>query len=237
MTDLNDFFKTMAEGKKNTPKTRAKIIEEQVKENIRSDFASLLSELSSLGKKEEPVLTEEVIVEAKPISTPIGEVPLEVQTPAVNDLPAIDKYLKSPAFSEPKKPEVDLAREMDTLSKKFKFLEQWVGKINNAGPGSGVAEIYNLDIPARTVTGDYHIGRKDYYIGVNCDVKSYIHLPVEGENLKTGRVVVVKDESGHAQLTPIKIVGTIDNDPNGAEIRINNGALQLLYSNGSWRII
>jgi hypothetical protein len=49
--------------------------------------------------------------------------------------------------------------------------------------------------------------------------------------------VVIKDESGHAQLTPIAIVGNIDNDPNGAEIRINNGAVQLVYHNNGWRII
>ena len=105
-----------------------------------------------------------------------------------------------------------------------------------AGPGGGAGEIYNLDMPTRQVTGDYEINRKDYYVGVNCDIKSYITLPTPDRNLKNGRVVIVKDESGHAQLTPIKIIGTIDNDPNGAEIRINNGAIQFIYRDG-WRIV
>ena len=105
------------------------------------------------------------------------------------------------------------------------------------GPGGGAAQIYNLDIPVRAVTGDYTVGRKDYYIGVSSSVKTYITLPTMGSNLKDGRVIVIKDESGRAQLTPIAIVGTIDNDPNGAEIRINNGALQLVWRNNGWRII
>lgn len=116
-------------------------------------------------------------------------------------------------------------------------MEQAIGRIAATGPGGGAGEIYNLDMPTKQVTGDYTVGRKDYYVGVNANVKSYITLPTPGQNLKNGRVVVIKDESGHAQLTPIKIIGTIDNDPNGAEIRINNGALQLLYRDGSWRII
>ena len=70
------------------------------------------------------------------------------------------------------------------------------------------------------------------------EIGKYLGITQESySNIENGRVVVIKDESGHAQLTPIKIVGTIDNDPNGAEIRINNGAVQLLYSNGQWRII
>ena len=124
----------------------------------------------------------------------------------------------------------------DPLVKKVELLEKWISRIAATGPGGGAAQIYNIDIPVKTVTGNYTIGRKDYYIGVSSTVKTYITLPTTGSNLKEGRIVVIKDESGHAQLTPIAIVGTIDNDPNGAEIRINNGAVQLVYRSG-WRII
>lgn len=134
-------------------------------------------------------------------------------------------------------PEPVLAQPQKDLAQEIKYLREWISRIAATGPGGGAAQIYNLDIPAKSVTADYTIGRKDYYIGVSSTVKTYITLPAVGSNVKEGRVVVVKDESGHAQLTPIKIIGTIDNDVNGAEIRINNGAVQLVYHNGSWRII
>ena len=133
-------------------------------------------------------------------------------------------------------PDPVLAQPQKDLEREIKYLREWVSRIAATGPGGGAAEIYNLDMPTTTVTGDYVIKRKDYYIGVSSAVKTYITLPTTGVNLKNGRVVIIKDESGHAQLTPIAIVGTIDNDPNGAEIRVNNGTIQLIYRDG-WRII
>lgn len=245
MTDLNDFFKLMAEGKKDTPSARAKKIEEQVKESVKTDLGSLFAELSALKNKKEELIqqnpelvVEEVIQEVAPLSTPIGHVPpvqqVEPQSNPALDMVEIGKYLTTTA---PKEEGDNPLSEYSIINKKIKFLEQWIGKIQNTGPGSGAAEIYNLDLPTKHVNGDYTIGRKDYYIGVNPSVKTYITLPTIGSNVKDGRVVIIKDESGHAQLTPIKIVGIVDNDPNGAELRINNGALQLIYSNGCWRII
>lgn len=240
MSELGDLFKQLSEVKAQDPKfQKVKKIEEEIKESVKTDLSSLFAELSTLKKQkaelveEHPQLAQQEIVEEVltevALPTPIGKVPDELQ------IPDLDKYLRS-APVEPQQ-ETLLTNEFKQVSDKIKFLERWITQIQNTGPGSGVAEIYNLDMPTRTVTGDYLIDRKDYYVGVNANVKTYIHLPTEGKNLRNGRVVVVKDESGHAQLTPIKVVGTIDNDPNGAEIRINNGALQLLYSNGSWRII
>jgi len=232
MSNFNEFLSLMAKAKKEDPVAiKAKEKEDEIKQHIKEDLGSLFSQLSSLKKDKQPEHLTEYIID-----TPIGEVPELAQIELVGE-PSLDRYLKAPIFNEPKKPEVDLTRELRVLTEKFKFMEQWVGKIANAGPGSGAAEIYNLDMPTKVVTGDYTVGRKDYYVGVNADVKTYITLPTAGGNLKDGRVVVIKDESGHAQLTPIILIGTIDNDPNGAEIRINNGAVQLIYRNGSWRII
>lgn len=248
MTDLNDLFKVIAEGKKdyeeNNP--QGKIIKE-VKDNLKSDLSKLFEELASLEKQvtileeqhKETLETIEVVEATDPELNTI-KVPetVKLPTPEENKIGtkyAVDRYLKTASFQQPDPDTV--SKDVDDIRAKIKFLEQAIGKIAATGPGSGAAEIYNLDMPTKTVTGDYTIGRKDYYIGVNHSVKTYITLPETGSNVKNGRVVVIKDESGHAQLTPIKIVGTIDNDPNGAEIRINNGAVQLLYSNGQWRII
>lgn len=242
MTDLNDLFKVIAAGKKdyeeNNP--QGKIIKE-VKDNVKSDLSKLFEELAAL-EKQVTVLEEQhnTVAEATDPELNTVKIPQSVELPTPEERSIgtkydVDKYLKTASFQQPNPDTV--SKDVDDIRAKIKFLEQAIGRIAATGPGSGAAEIYNLDMPTKTVTGDYTIGRKDYYIGVNHNVKTYITLPEVGSNVKNGRVVVIKDESGHAQLTPIKIVGTIDNDPNGAEIRINNGAVQLLYSNGQWRII
>ena len=126
---------------------------------------------------------------------------------------------------------------LQLLQNKVKFLENWITKISLTGPGGGAGQVYELDFPTRTVYSNTFISGTDYYIGVNSNTKTYITLPLIGENVYDGRKIVIKDESGHASLTPIKIVGTIDNDSNGAEIRSDNCSLQLIYNNKSWRII
>ena len=234
MSELDKFFQLVSEEKK--------------VEVEKSPGKKLLKKLEEDLKQTNPFLHLEVkepeLIEEQPEPEPLVEeqqVLIEVEIPMVapgdetQTMQDVDKYLRGKSFQQPNPDTVD--PNIRAVQDKLKFLEQAIGRIAATGPGSGAAEIYNLDLPTKTVTGDYTIGRKDYYVGVNNSVKTYITLPTSGSNVKNGRVVVIKDESGHAQLTPIKIVGTIDNDPNGAEIRINNGAVQLLYSDGQWRII
>jgi hypothetical protein len=79
----------------------------------------------------------------------------------------------------------------------------------------------------------------DYYIGISHAGISSVILP---ENPETGRMMTVKDESGHAGdpykyivITGATASDTIDRQAS-ATININNGALQFIYRNG-WRII
>ena len=239
MNELNDFFKALAEAKAKDPKRK---IVSEVKESIKEDLPLLFSALTKASGPSQ--IAEEKAVEEKPIEEKViepivEEKPIEQPRTPEESQQGVERYLKalpktSHSFQQPL--EQPVAPEFKAITEKLKFLEQAIGKIVATGPGGGAGEIYNLDMPTKIVTGDYAINRKDYYIGVNCSVKCSIILPTPGRNLKNGRVVVIKDESGHAQLTPIKIVGTIDNDPNGAELRINNGAIQLIYRDG-WRII
>lgn len=212
---------------------RQKIINETI-QSIQEDIQDIFGQMEHI--------TEEVTTQIEKKKSEQPETPKPVQEENLIDktiqqiskAEKIQKESVSP-FTAPPAPKV--APELAAVTRKIKYLEEWLQKIAVAGPaGGGAGEIYNLDMPTMLVTGDYTIGRKDYYIGVNADVKTYITLPTSGVNLKNGREVVIKDESGHAQLTPIKIIGTIDNDPNGAEIRINNGSVTLLYRDG-WRII
>jgi hypothetical protein len=107
----------------------------------------------------------------------------------------------------------------DSIQKKFKFVD-----------------IPSLVIPTRAtilVSTNYLATVDDYYIGVNSENSITITLPNAPVN---GTEYIIKDESGHAQLTPIVILGNIDNDPGGVELRVNNGSVTVIYRNG-WRII
>lgn len=228
MNELNEFLKTVSEAKTQSIKVQAV---KHVKENLDVDLASIFSQLTRpITQNELSIISEEVeeeiqerIVEETQIATPVDRV---------------QQYLNQIEKDTSVKVEsTSISPELRAIQDKLKYLEQWVTRSSATIAGGGAAEIYNLEMPSRVVSTDYVINRKDYYIGVNGDTKIEITLPVEGRNLKNGRVVIIKDESGHAQLTPIKIIGTIDNDPSGAEIRINNGALQLIYRNNSWRVV
>jgi hypothetical protein len=270
--DLGDLFSQLSHLKAKDPVVQKnKKLEATVKENIKEDFGSLFAELASLkNRKEEiiqenPQLVEEVLIETKPISTPIGEIPASQQNPAIADLPSIDKYLKSPQFDVP---EVDQStREFDLINKKIKFLEQWIGKINNAGPGGGEVNLRYLDDVARETIADgrwlkYDASRKKFvFDDINpyevventtevttptYTVQSndfYIGVNYAGpvtitlpSSTNSGRMLIIKDEDGDAETNPITVLGTVDNDAGGFIIQINNGAIQLLYRNG-WRIV
>jgi hypothetical protein len=270
MSELNNFFKQLSDLKASDPVAQKKMkFETTVKENLKEDFGSLFAELAALKTRKEeiiqenPQLVEEVLIETKPISTPIGEIPVSQQNPAIADLPGIDKYLRTPQVSEPNTSEYDI----NLINKKIKFLEQWIGKINNAGPGGGEvnlrylddvdrASIYDMrymrynatskkfefaevnphDIVYTTklvTTSTYTVTSDDYYVGVNYAGATTITLPTSPSS---GRMIIVKDESGNAETNPITVAGTVDNDAGGFIIQINNGATQLIYRNG-WRIV
>lgn len=201
--------------------------EAEIRQRIAEDLQQIWGEQHELvqpSPEPEPEPKQDTPAEPEPVSTSIAE-------------SIAHKVARVISESGVVAPEPVLAQPQKDVLQEIKYLREWISRIAATGPGGGAAQIYNLDIPAKSVTADYTIGRKDYYIGVSSTVKTYITLPTTGSNVKEGRVVVIKDESGHAQLTPIAIVGNIDNDPNGAEIRINNGAVQLVYHNGGWRII
>jgi hypothetical protein len=109
---------------------------------------------------------------------------------------------------------------------------QWVQPTNDGS--STVIQATNIVIGAT-----YAATRSDYYIGVSYSGTAGIVLP---SNPETGRMIVVKDESGYAGdpykyivITGATASNTIDRQPS-ATININNASLQFIYRNG-WRII
>lgn len=211
---------------------------ESVKQNSISDLAVAAKSIPTLQpvaaiEYPKPPTLEEVLESVKEIEKPVKHE--KPKTLAERAAEHIHKEVKIEEQSY-QQPDAELSgRTIKDIRKKIKFLEDWIGKISLTGPGGGAGDIINLDMPTTLVTGDYTITRRDYYVGVNSSVKVNITLP-SPSTITNGREVIIKDESGHAQLTPIKVIGTVDNDPNGFEIRINNGSVTLLYRNG-WRIV
>ncbi len=82
-------------------------------------------------------------------------------------------------------------------------------------------------------SSSYTVLATDYYIGVDYNGQVAITLP---NSSLAGRELIIKDESGFANINNISLIGTVDNDSGGAILAIPNGSLHLLYRNG-WRIV
>lgn len=178
----------------------------------------------------------------------------------------VKNALSEPKFSKNETPVPNLQKaELDGIRTSISNLMSRVNTLSIGGGGTGIVRIgmaddfdplsygegkylkwsrgaFRLDEinpfeiihnTTEVTSNTYTIVDSDYYIGVNYNGVCNVTLPTDPAS---GRTVVIKDESGNAQLNPINILGTIDNDAGGATIKINNGAVQLLYRNG-WRII
>jgi hypothetical protein len=225
MSELNDFLNLLSEAKAESIKK-----ETQFSEKIKSNnpFMQLLD--PDMENKIPSIIepTPEVVLESI-------EIVQEKLVPDILNPANYDKLFKSNVnlFDQPKLPAVN--PEFKALTDKVQYMENWLTKISMTGPGGGAAEIYNLETPVKTITGDYTIGRRDYYIGVvTATKKIYITLPNDG--IKQGRIIIIKDESGNSSIYPIIVQGMVDNDPDGFRLQINRGSIQLIYNNG-WRII
>lgn len=156
-------------------------------------------------------------------------------------------------------------KEIEGMRRSISEMMQKITTLSWGGGGTGIVRLFDADDFDRATVGEgkymkfqngwfvlddinpyevvynttyvtsntYIVLDSDYYIGVNNAYYTTITLPAAPAS---GRMLIVKDESGFAQLNPIKLDGNVDNDPDGAEIRINNGGVQLLYRNG-WRIV
>ena len=278
MSDLNELFKVISEGKKhyeeNDPKGKKL---KEVKEHARLDFDSIFSQLVSMKEELESELVvleakQEQITEASDPELNTIKVPETVELPTPEERSVgtkydVDRYLKTASFQQPDPDTV--SKDVDDIRAKIKFLEQAIGRIAVTGPGSGEVNLRYLDDVDRSTISDgrwlrydgaskkfvfdeinpyqvvnnvtevtstyYEVHEDDYYIGVNnTSAPVTIVLP---ESTNSGRTIIIKDEDGDAETHPITVQGLVDNDPQGFVIQINNGAVQLIYIAGCWRII
>lgn len=156
-------------------------------------------------------------------------------------------------------------KELDDVKKAIADLLKKVNTLSWGGGGTGVVRIWDTDDFDRSsaangkymrwdngifslddinphdvvynttlvTTPTYTCTDGDYYIGVNYAGPSTIILPLIPDS---GRMIIIKDESGNASTNPISVSGTVDNDAGGCIIQIDNGGIQLIYRNG-WRIV
>lgn len=153
MSDLGDFLKAIADAKKeaieNNPGKKAL---KDLQESIQKDnpFLSITPKLSSIQEPVEPPveIIEEEVQQLEEVIVP------EVK-PAAEQVPMddINKYLKQNASFQQPNPEI-VDPSIRAIQDKMKFMEQWLGKIAAAGPGSGEVNFRWLDDVNRSTMND-----------------------------------------------------------------------------------
>ena len=189
MSDLNELFKVISEGKKhyeeNDPKGKKL---KEVKEHARSDFDSIFSQLVSMkeeleselevleAKKEDAIINEIATLVAEETLTPelrTVKVPETVELPTPEERSVgtkydVDRYLKTASFQQPDPDTV--SKDVDDIRAKIKFLEQAIGRIAVTGPGSGEVNFRWLDDVNRSSID------KDRYLSYDPDTKKFLFL-------------------------------------------------------------
>ena len=184
----------------------------------------------------EPVVEEVQVVVEEPVEEIVESVipplpVLPVKTIVSKSVEMISKAVDTQSAVD--KIEDPLRKEIEAMKKSIADFHKFATRHSQMG-GGGAGDVISLDHQTTVVsTSSYTIGRHDYYVGVDYPNNVAIYLPTTA---KDGRPLIIKDESGSAGFYPITVVGLVDNDPDGFIIKVNNGAVQLIYRNG-WRII
>lgn len=212
---------------------------EQIKETVQIEFPippSLDELLLVLDEQIEEVKNELVQTQSQEKS-PETETSVSDTTKPVAEQTLADRtseFLSKSKDSFQQPDPLAVPSDMDAITKKLRFLEQWISKVSMAGPGGGAGSVAKLDHETKLITTPtYNISTKDYYLGVNYAGPVTITLPTIVNN---GRMYIIKDESGICSTNPITVIGNVDNDPGGFILAQDNGGIQLIYRNG-WRIV
>lgn len=213
--------------------------EKQLLENFNKTIKKIAKPEPEVVVEPEPIIE---IVEEQLIEQP--EVIMEIGRQPEPELPKNDIVTQSViALSKTNQQDGDIQdvadklpagvqRELDIIRKSLADFHRFAQRHSQLG-GGGAGDVVNLDHPAKTVYENYTFTNKDYYIGAGVTPLT-ITLPAVAKN---GRVIVVKDEVGNCSQHPITVYGLVDNDAGGFVLAENNGGIQMIYNNGSWRII
>jgi len=208
--------------------------------------AAIFGEFKKEASPPIPILKEDLLVEAEPISEPAKPAETNLQPPEEHKVQQVANYLDT--VSNTKKPPLAAAlqdNEFQALRKTVQDLLQKVNTLSWGSGGTGIVRIFDADDFDRTsaqngnnttlvTTNAYTVVANDYYIGVNYAGPVTITIP---GGISSGREVVIKDESGNCETHNITVSARVDNDANGFILAVNNGAIHMLYRGDSWRII
>ena len=233
-------------------------------DDIFEQLSSIKEDIKTVEAKQEDMIVEDMLTEVSPIpAQPVIRTPEQRIKDTNAD---VSKYLTGKTFQQPNPDPVDRNFEAVQTKLKFleqaigriaatgpgggEVNLRWLDDIdrptisdmrflryNDSKKKFEFAEVNPHDIVYNThlvTTPTYLIDSDDYYVGVNYAGLTTITLPTT--LLSSGRMIIIKDESGAAETNPITVVGNVDNDAGGFIIQINNGAIQLIYRNG-WRIV
>lgn len=246
MADFGDFLKIISDAKLTQ-------IQEQSEKQTRLDEISDRVKGSNPFKSnqlKEVYVEPETVIEVTPESVLTPELSTlfkeqSYQQPSVepvdNDvrqirdkLKFIEQWMSKISLAGPGGGEVNL-RYLDDIVRSSIYDGRYL-RYNATLKKFEFAEVNPHDIVYTTnnvTTSTYTVSSEDYYVGITYNGPTTITLP---SNPSSGRMLIIKDESGNASVNPITVLGTVDNDPTGFIIQLDNGAIQLLYRNG-WRIV
>ena len=241
---LSELAKIIQEGKRSkTEKFKEKYNVDIGADDFLGELVKLQKDFAELEKKLPDLVIEEPVVEPIPIeeNIPVPENEELWAQKAIDENDLVHESAKlikkkvnevTNLFSVP--PAETYPTTLKLVQKRIELLEQWLYKVSAEGPGGGAGDVINLDHQTILVTTPtYTVGRKDYYVGINYPGIVTVTLPT---NVKNGRYIIIKDESGRCSKFPIIVHGNVDNDPDGFILKIDNGGIQMIYRNG-WRIV
>ena len=258
--DLSEFFALIAEEKQKAA-VELSLKEEKKAEKSRKLKEEFLEIISAPSEKVEVV--EEVVQVEELVEEVVEEIVEEVAAPTLQEKSV--QYIKSEASVEKPviNEAVVFQKQIDNLKSHINQLAlgmqgmggggevnlRWLDDVDRASISDGrwlkyngttgkfeFDEINPYEVVYNTTLIDeatYTVNDTDYYLGVNYAGPVTITLPVSPSS---GRILVIKDESGNASTNPITVSGTVDNDAGGFVLQMDNGGIQMIYRSG-WRII
>ncbi len=229
--------------------------------------AAIFGEFKKEASPPIPILKEDLLVEAEPISEPAKPAETNLQPPEEYKVQQVANYLDT--VSNTKKPPLAAAlqdNEFQALRKTVQDLLQKVNTLSWGGGGTGIVRIFDADDFDRTSAQNGRYMRWDNGIFSLDEIDTgeiinnttlvttnaytvvandyYIGVNYAGPvtitipgGISSGREVVIKDESGNCETHNITVTAKVDNDANGFILAVNNGAIHMLYRGDSWRII
>ena len=255
--DLSEFFALIAEEKQKAA-VELSLKEEKKAEKSRKLKEEFLELISVPSEKVE--VAEEVVQIKELVEKVVEEIVEEVAEPTLQEKSVQYITAEAPAEKSVINEAVVFQKQIDNLKSHINQLAlgmQGIGgggevnlrwfdrasisdgrwlKYNGTTGKFEFDEINPYEVVYNTTLVDeatYTVTDTDYYLGVNYAGPVTITLPVSASS---GRILVIKDESGNSANNPITVSGTIDNDSGGFILKLNNGGVQMIYRSG-WRII